>query len=101
MVVPVDSPIGANCFEGIGEAIAIVVADAGNLRALGQVEPTGFPEHPEGFMESLGEFFPCHFGEVVAVGTRADPEVAAAGSDRDILIGHEGDGADFHDLTGR
>lgn len=101
MVVALDAPVGVDGLKGVGDAVLVGVGDFGDFRALGEEEGSVFPEHAEGLVEVLGEFFPSDFAEVLAVSARADPKVATAGGDGDVLVGHEGDGADFHDFAGR
>ena len=100
VVVPIDSPLGADGFENVRRAVAVGVLEAGNLGALGEVEPAVFPIHAEGLVQALGEFFPSDVFQVVLISAGADPEVAAAGGDGDLLLRHQRDGADFHDLAG-
>ena len=49
-------------------------------------------------MQSAVSECPFDLGEIIGVGAFTDPEVAAARSDGDFLIRHQGDGADLHDL---
>ena len=99
MVIAVDSPVGANRFQGVDFPVVICVFEFGDLGALGEVECVVFVEHAEGFVQAAVGDGPFDLGEVVAVGAFTDPEVAAPSGDGNFFSGHQGDGADFHDFA--
>ena len=101
MVVAVDAPLRADRVEGVGLAVAVGVGQAGVLRTLGEEERLILVEHAERLVQVGGELGPLDLGDVVLVGAFADPDVAAAGRDGDLLAGHQGDRGDLDDLAGR
>ena len=87
MVVTVDAPLGADGVKDVGLTVAIGVRQTRVLGALGKIERATLVEHTQGLMEIGSELGPLDLGDVGLVSTFADPDVATAGGDGDLLAG--------------
>ena len=99
VVVSIDPPVLRDGFEAIGPPVAIGVGEFGDFGSGGGVEGTVAVEHAKGFVKSAGEKGPLHLGEVLIVGTLANPDVAASGGDGYFFVRHDGDGTEFEDFA--
>ena len=89
MVVALDAPSITDGLEDIGATVAILVLETRHFGTLHHVEPAIAPGESEGLVEVFGEEGP--FGGSVRMIRRVldDPDLAAAGADRDLAIGEQ------------
>ena len=89
VVVALDAPSITDRLEEIGAAVAVLVLETRHFGTLHHVEPAVAPGESEGLVEVFGEEGP--FGGFVRMIRRVldDPDLAAAGADRDLAIGEQ------------
>ena len=91
MVVPGQAPGSGDGFHPVGPVVPITVNHSANLLAVGVVEGSILPVHPQRFMQTFKVGRPANLGQIISISTLTDPDLSPARAHSNPLVGKQSD----------